>query len=108
MPEHPRRSTTVSAPAFRPENFIVFDPDQPQKDPNDLAAAMGGLTDPNEMQHNCPGCHRTMEWELFKAHALPCYKQWRKVAPGWRRHRNFRGATLVTPEPKLVTLEEVR
>ena len=102
MPEFAKRSTTVRLgtrqPAFHPENFMVFDPDQPHKSAEQLAAEQGGLTNPNEMLHNCPGCNKSFSWAIFKVHALPCYKKWRKVAPGWRRHVKFAGATLITPE----------
>ena len=109
---HVRRSTTIRTgthqPAFRPENFMLLDPDQPKKDANQLAAELGGLTNPNEVQHNCPGCNKSYEWEIFVAHALPCYRKWWRVAAGWRRHRSFAGASIVTPTPKLITLEETR
>lgn len=109
------RSTLVNAAtagakqvAFHPGNFMLFDPEQPHKDANQLAAELGGLTDPNEVQHNCPGCNKSFEWEIFKAHALPCYRKWWKVAAGWRKHRSFKGATLVVPPESELIIPETK
>ncbi len=112
MSEHEKRSTTIRAggrlPAWEQKNFMMFDPDQPHKSAEQLAKEQGRLTDPNEVEHNCPGCDRSMTWDIFQAHALPCYRKWRKVVPGWRRHLIFKGATLVTPpKPKLITKEDL-
>ncbi len=112
MPEFERRSTTIrtgtNTPAFSQENFMMFDPDQPHKSAEQLAKEQGGTTDPNEVEHNCPGCNKSFSWDIFKAHAIPCYRKWWKVAKGWRRHRSFQGATLVTPTPQILTPEDVR
>ena len=111
MPEFVKQGTTIRArtgASFKPSEFMLFDPDEPHKSAEQLAAEQGSLTDPNEIQWNCPGCNKSFSWEIFNAHALPCYKRWRKVAPGWRRHVKFAGATLVTPTATLITPEEVR
>ena len=66
--------------AFKRENFLLLDPEAPLADPNELLAKQGGrLDDPRTMNHNCPSCGRTMTWDLFRAHALPCYRKWRRV-----------------------------
>ena len=86
---------------------MLFDPDQPHKSAETLAQELGGVTSPTEVEHNCPGCNKSYEWEIFKAHALPCYRKWRKVAAGWRKHVKYAGATLVVPDvPKLVRLND--
>ncbi len=112
MPEHEKRSTTIRTGLkanFKPSEFLLFDPDKPQKDPNQLAAEQGGLTDPNEIDWFCPGCDKTMSWEIFNAHGRACYIKYWKVAAGWRRHRSFQGATIITPpKPKMLTPKDVR
>jgi len=109
--EHLFQSTVIRAapagarqPAFEQTNFMLFDPDQPHKSANELAAENGNrLTDPNEVEHGCPGCNKSFTWEIFKSHALPCYRKWWRVAPGWRRHRSFTGASLIPlPERKVI------
>ena len=108
--EFPKQSVVVQAnpagatqPVFTPDNFMLFDPDQPHKSAETLARELGGVTSPTEVEHNCPGCNKSFEWKVFMAHALPCYEKWRKVAPGWRRNVKFSGATLTPlPERKLV------
>ena len=103
------RSTTIGSGMPNPSEFLLFDPDQPEKDPNQLVAEQGGLTDPNKIDWFCPGCDRPMSWEIFNAHGRACYIKWRKVAAGFRRHRSFQGATLdIPPKPKLLTPENVR
>ena len=100
MTEHTPRSTVVRAatahatfPKFERSNVFLFDPDQPKEDPNDLLKRMGGrLTDPYAMNHNCPMCSVTMNWELFQVHMEACYRKWRKVKLNIER-RTFAGAT---------------
>lgn len=66
-----------AAVAFHRENIFLYDPDRPRVDPNDLYREMGNrLDDPAQMNHNCPMCHRTMAWEMFKAHAEACFVKW--------------------------------
>ena len=111
MPEFEKKSTRIGGggrlPAWEQTNFMVFDPDQPHKSAEQLAAEQGGLTDPAEVEHNCPGCNKSFTWDIFQAHAIPCYRKWWKVAPGWRRHRSFAGATLAIPEPTVITKEDL-
>jgi hypothetical protein len=65
---------------FRAQLFALFDPERPQEDPNDLLRRMGGrVTDPNAMNHHCPLCDTTYNWQLFKAHLRDCYRRNRKV-----------------------------
>ncbi len=62
MPEFEKRSTTVRTglkSTFDPSEFMLFDPDQPHKSAEQLAKEQGGLTDPNEIQWNCPGCNKS-------------------------------------------------
>lgn len=99
MPQPPVRNATIhmvppGAPAWRPENFLLLDPEQPTTDPNELLKLRRGrMADPNTVNHNCPCCDRTMSWSLFKAHALACYKSWRKIKVDVTR-RKFAGASL--------------
>lgn len=105
----PAKAGPSAFDSLREENFMLFDPDQPHKTANELAEELGGVTDPNEIEWNCPGCDKNFEWQIFRAHALPCYRKWWRVAPGWRRHRSFKGATLVTPpELKLITPQDLK
>lgn len=99
---YPVRSATVKAPtalaAFQSGNFLLLDPDHPKGDPNELLRQQGGrLNDPRTMNHNCPVCHRTMTWELFKAHFREEYIKWRSVVIDVTK-RKFPGAS-----PKDVT-----
>ena len=74
-----RIKTSPRGPAWKPENFLLLDPDQPKADPNELLKLRRGqMADPATMNHNCPCCGRTMAWPLFKAHALDCYRKWRR------------------------------
>jgi hypothetical protein len=77
---------------FRMRLFQAFDPERPDEDPNELARRMRGMG-PQAMLHNCPCCHDTMEWDLFRAHLRPCYVKWRSVTLDITK-RKFAGASL--------------
>lgn len=80
----------LSMSGFR--DFFLYDPDKPMDNPDALLRARGGkLTDPRAVNHNCPICNRTMAWDLFQAHARPCYAKWRKVKLDISR-KVFKGA----------------
>lgn len=88
-----RIGSKPSAPLFRRENFFLLDPDKPLADPNELLKLRKGeLPDPNEILHNCPICHKTLSYEVFKAHLRPCYIKWRKVSLDITK-KVFTGAT---------------
>lgn len=73
-------------------DFFLMDPERPKADPNELLnLRRGEMVDPRRINHNCPICNRTMAWDLFKAHAEPCYRKWRKVKLDITR-KVFRGA----------------
>jgi len=82
-------AATASAkfPRFDRSNVFLFDPENPYEDPNDLLNRVhkGKMLDPKEMNHNCPFCSKTMAWDLFVAHAEPCFKKWRKVV--YKKHK---------------------
>ena len=81
----------MAGPAWRPDNFLLLDPEKPLANPNELLKLRRGrIADPRAINHNCPCCNRTMAWELFRAHALPCYRKWRKVKLNIT-HRTFQG-----------------
>ena len=76
----------ASFPRFDRQNVFLMDPEQPKVDANQLLNQRGGrMLNPQDMNHNCPFCNRTMAWDLFMAHAEYCFKKWRKVA--YRKHR---------------------
>lgn len=71
---------------------MLFDPERPTVDPDQLLKELGGMTDPRLVNHNCPVCHRTMRWELFTAHAEACMRRWFKTLD--IIHRKFPGAAV--------------
>lgn len=72
---------------------MLYDPERPKVDPNELLKELGGrMTDPRRVNHNCPWCHKTLAWELFVAHLVPCVTKWYKVQDV--TNRRFTGATL--------------
>lgn len=72
--------------------MFLMDPGLPKEDPNDMLKRMGGnMTDPHRMNHNCPICNKTMNWELFCNHAEACYRKWRSVKLN-TKGRIYRGA----------------
>ena len=75
-------------PRFDRANVFLMDPDKPREDPNDmLNRTFGGkMLDPHAVNHNCPFCGKTMNWELFTNHAEGCFRKWRKVVRGQRVH----------------------
>jgi hypothetical protein len=98
-----KKSTQVDAPIARaferaPVDFrrshdegrvAIFDPDRPTLTPDDLLKEMGGMADPNAMNHKCPFCDREpMRWEIFSAHARECFLSYQALHP-----RNFAGAS---------------
>lgn len=86
-----RSAARTPFPDFKQSNLFFLDPDRPKLDPNELLNSLGGrMTDPHAMNHNCPFCHRTMGWDLFRAHMRDCQKR-------WRRPRSFTGATPEAP-----------
>lgn len=69
---------------------MLYDPDRPQLDPNDLLRELGRVIDPDSMNHNCPFCGKTMSWQLFIAHLVPCVTKWDKPRPTvWRVGRDI-------------------
>lgn len=100
--EYPFRSVTIRPPVAEATarapapvlgagtgsgTFVLFDPDAPKVDPEELLKQYAGeFKDPNVVQHNCPFCHMTLPWEVFKAHAVDCITRWaslyRKTFPG--------------------------
>lgn len=86
--------------AFSRQNLALFDPERPREDPNDLLRRVhhGQMLDPRSMNHNCPFCNKTMAWDLFVAHAEPCFRRWRKVV--YRQHRTI-GTVVQAPPPKI-------
>jgi hypothetical protein len=75
---------------------MLYDPDRPKVDPNQLYAELGSMTDPRLVNHNCPICHKTMQWDLFVAHAEGCMRRWYHTLDV--AHRKFRGATPEAPD----------
>jgi hypothetical protein len=78
-------------PIFSRDAFL-FDPEQPQLDPNELAKR---AADPRAILHWCPMCERSLEYDVFWAHIKGphgCYARWRKVKLDITR-KKFAGAT---------------
>lgn len=71
---------------------MLYDPERPAVDADQLMRELGGMLDPRLVNHNCPVCHKTMRWELFVAHAEPCMRRWFKTLDVM--HRSFPGAAL--------------
>jgi hypothetical protein len=69
--------------SLRQRMFTLFDPERPSEDPNALAKR--APTNPRGMKHHCPMCCRSvtaagceaeaMEWDVFRAHLLGCYRR---------------------------------
>ena len=91
----------ASFPRFDRANIFLMDPDKPKEDPNEMLARTfkGKMLDPRAVNHNCPFCGKTMNWELFTTHAEACFRKWRKVVRGLRVHQ--------VPEFKSVTIQAV-
>lgn len=89
---------------FTPQaRWSLFDPERPKADPNELLKELGGMVDPRTVNHNCPLCNRTMQWDLFQAHALLCVMRWgHMLDPTLKK---FTGVDL--PERKDVTVSSV-
>jgi hypothetical protein len=49
------------------KQVVLFDPEQPHKGPNELAAE--ARANPQGMLWNCPLCKEDMAWDLLVAHA---------------------------------------
>lgn len=87
------RSVHIGGQLFRRENFFLLDPDQPKADPNELLKLRKGeLPNPADILHGCAYCHKTMPWDVFAAHFLPCARSWRRVRLDITR-KTFTGAT---------------
>lgn len=92
-----RRDVTIhgeTAAAFwtTRQRATLFDPERPDEDPNDLANRLGGVVDPNQVNHNCGMCHKTMRWPLFVAHMKDCMRRnFHTMDP---LHRRYAGATI--------------
>ena len=76
-----RRDVDIHAPSIALHigamDYQLFDPERPQLDPNDLLREFGGkVTDPRSINYNCPLCYQTMRYDLFVAHARPCFKRY--------------------------------
>lgn len=81
-------------PAYDARNVFLFDPDQPHKDAEQIYREMGGqMLDPYAVNHNCPMCDRTMAWDLFRAHLMPCYRANRLTRIDITK-RKFAGASI--------------
>ena len=97
--EYPRRDALISPPMARanvrapkpneapekisiqnPRHVVMFDPERPNVTADDLLKELGGkMTDPSAMNHNCPFCHKTLQWALFNVHLEPCLNRWRSL-----------------------------
>lgn len=74
---------------------VLFDPDRPHMGPNELAKEVA--ENPNLIQFNCPLCHKSYGFELFKAHLVRtkegpgCMERWYKTIDITKR--TFAGAS---------------
>lgn len=98
----PARAIMAVRAAFAEETQeILFDPADPMRDPNELFAQLGTMRDldPRSIEHNCPMCNRTLQFDLFVAHLIDnprtgyrgCLRRWyNTLNPSFRF---FAGAT---------------
>lgn len=84
-----------SQPIFRRENFLIPEPGKPLPDPEALLKqhALKPTLQERDVHFGCPACRKTFKYyDVFAAHALPCYARNRKVRLDITK-KKFTGAT---------------
>ncbi len=89
----------VAEAFFNPKGMVLMDPDDPTVDIEALYQARGRqMRDLKMMNINCPLCKKTMAYELFINHTLPCMKKWYKLTdPTLRTFAGPQRSDLIIP-----------